>query len=310
MKATLLSVERIWNAAPHNAFPSLLKYGELWLCALREGDAHAAGSDGTVRVLYSKDTKSWKSLAHLHLEGVDLRDPKISHMPDGRLMLLAGGGLRDASATYTRLDSYIAYSSDASTWSDWKQVCKPGQWLWEITWCKGHAYGMSYRFTDILDRSKEWELALHSSADGENFVEKTQLNVPEYPSEASLVYQKPSTLCALVRRETSAWLGRSKAPYREWIWADLGQHIGGPHLMCLPDGRLLAAGRQLVGGGEIPKTALFLIEDNSLTPLLSLPSGGDTSYPSLMWDKNSLLMAYYSSHNEGTAIYLARITID
>jgi len=47
-----------------------------------------------------------------------------------------------------------------------------------------------------------------------------------------------------------------------------------------------------------------------LTPLVTLPSGGDTSYPGLVWHDGELWMSYYSSHEGKTSIYLARIAID
>ena len=40
---------------------------------------------------------------------------------------------------------------------------------------------------------------------------------------------------------------------------------------------------------------------------LALPSGGDTSYPGLVWHDNLLWMTYYASHEGKANIYLARI---
>jgi hypothetical protein len=40
-----------------------------------------------------------------------------------------------------------------------------------------------------------------------------------------------------------------------------------------------------------------------------LPSGGDTSYPGLVWREDQLRMSYYSSHEGKSAIYLARIEL-
>ena len=42
--------------------------------------------------------------------------------------------------------------------------------------------------------------------------------------------------------------------------------------------------------------------------VLELPSGGDTSYPGMVWHKNELWMSYYSSHEaQKTSVFLARI---
>ena len=49
--------------------------------------------------------------------------------------------------------------------------------------------------------------------------------------------------------------------------------------------------------------------EHKMTKLLKLPSGGDTSYPGLVWHNDLLYMSYYSSHEGKTSIYLAKIKI-
>ncbi len=43
---------------------------------------------------------------------------------------------------------------------------------------------------------------------------------------------------------------------------------------------------------------------------LKLPSGGDTSYAGLVLHNGLLWVSYYSSHEEKTAIYLAKVKLD
>ncbi len=50
-------------------------------------------------------------------------------------------------------------------------------------------------------------------------------------------------------------------------------------------------------------------EEGRLTEFLTLPSGGDSSYPGMVYDKKTLWVSYYSSHEGKTAIYLARVRI-
>jgi len=47
-----------------------------------------------------------------------------------------------------------------------------------------------------------------------------------------------------------------------------------------------------------------------MTKLLKLPSGGDTSYPGLVWYEDMLYASYYSSHEGKTSIYLAKVKIE
>ena len=42
---------------------------------------------------------------------------------------------------------------------------------------------------------------------------------------------------------------------------------------------------------------------------LTLPSGGDTSYPGLVWHDGLLWVSYYSSHEGKTSIYLAKVKL-
>ena len=69
----------------------------------------------------------------------------------------------------------------------------------------------------------------------------------------------------------------------------------------------IAAGRFF--NGKTPKTKLASldVEKNTIEPILELPSGGDTSYPGLVWHDDSLWVSYYSSHEGKTNIYLAKV---
>ena len=58
------------------------------------------------------------------------------------------------------------------------------------------------------------------------------------------------------------------------------------------------------------KTALTrMTADGGYEPALTFPSGGDTSYPGLVWHEGLLWMSYYSSHEGKTSIYLAKIKV-
>jgi len=84
--------------------------------------------------------------------------------------------------------------------------------------------------------------------------------------------------------------------------------IGGPHIISLPDGRIVAAVRRY---GDTPWTSLNWVDaaDGKLTEFLALPSGGDTGYAGLCWHDNLLWASYYSSHEQRASIYLAKIKL-
>src|SRR5688500_7815387 len=84
----LVEVRKISDRAPHSAFTDLVRFKGRWYCVFREGKAHVS-PDGAIRVLTSADGKAWESAALLTSKTADLRDPKITVTPDGKLHLSA-----------------------------------------------------------------------------------------------------------------------------------------------------------------------------------------------------------------------------
>jgi hypothetical protein len=115
----------------------------------------------------------------------------------------------------------------------------------------------------------------------------------------------------VVRREEGnqrGVFGRSRSPYTEWTWHEMSHRLGGPDLVVLPDGELIVGTRKYADDG--PTTIIgSLAENGVLSELVELPSGGDTSYPGMLVHGGHLFVSYYSSHEEKTAIYLAKIRL-
>ena len=64
---------------------------------------------------------------------------------------------------------------------------------------------------------------------------------------------------------------------------------------------------------HVPKTRTSLVWIDpiagTLTECLALPSGGDTSYAGMVLHDDLLWISYYSSHEEKTCIYLAKVKL-
>jgi hypothetical protein len=317
----LVSVEKIWDQGRHNAFPDLLRWRGKWYATFREGDAHVGG-DGKLRVLESADGKAWESAALIAEAGIDLRDPKLSVTPDDRLMIVAGGSVYEGKVLKGR-QPRVTFSKDGRDWSAPQRVLSEGEWLWRVTWHDGKAYGISYnaagRVTPAAkDAAKtgkvapgpaDWKLKLVASTDGVKYDLVTHLDVPGHPNEATVRFLPGGEMVALVRREggnTFGWIGTSKPPYTTWDWHETKHRFGGPNFIRLPNGELWAAGRTYPGGA---KTAVARMTRDSYEPVLTLPSGGDTSYPGLVWHDDLLWVCYYSSHEGKSAIYLAKVKL-
>lgn len=302
-RAEIVEVRKIWDKAPHCAFTDLVRHDGKWFCVFREGKGHVS-PDGALRVLMSEDGKDWQSAALVRSETADLRDPKLSITPDGKLMLIGAAALHSKKPISHQTMAW--FSQDGKAWSNAHEIGEPNYWLWRVTWHGKQAFGLGYACGEPR------EVKLYKSEDGRKFdVLIKQLVADGYPNESSLVFQPDGVCLCLLRRDgkaSSALLGTSKAPYAEWKWRDLGVRVGGPSMLRLPDGRLVAVVR--LHDGKV-RTGVCLVdaEAGKLTEVATLPSGGDCSYAGLVWHEGLLWVSYYSSHEGKASIYLAKVKL-
>ena len=302
-KARIVSIDKVWDRAPHNAFTDLVRYRERFYLAFREAAAHVS-PDGAIRVLSSQNAERWDASAPLTYPVADLRDPKLSVTPDNRLMLTTAGAMHPPSDARHKTFAWI--SADGREWSAAEVIGEPNVWLWRITWNQRKAYGMGYATVEPRF------LRSYLSLDGKHFqVLNPFVLDKDGPSETSIVFLPDDSALCLLRRDggtKTGLLGRSRPPYRAWTWTDLGTRIGGPHMLRLTDGRIVAAVRLYE---PKPRTALCWLDAtaNTLTEFLELPSGGDTSYAGLVYHNEMLHVSYYASHEGRTSIYFARVEL-
>jgi hypothetical protein len=302
-EARLLNVRKIWDAAPHNAFTDLVRFKDRWYCTFREGKDHVS-RDGAIRVITSADGEKWESSARLEDATADLRDPKLTITPDHRLMLNGVAWRRDDPNVKHR--SMVWFSADGKAWGKPAEIGEPNIWIWRPAWHGGLALGVGYGTAG--DRA----VRLYASPDGLKYETRVQtLHKEQYPNEAALAFRDDGLCYCLLRRDAgtkTGLLGVSSPPYEKWVWKDLGKQFGGPSLMRLPDGRLLATVRLY---DTKVRTSLCWIdaESGKLTEFLPLPSGGDTSYAGMVLNDGMLWVSYYSSHEARTSIYLAKVKL-
>ncbi len=301
MNAELIDLQRIWDQAPHNALTDLKRFRHSWICVFREGTNHAS-PDGKIRVISSDNGTKWNSEALLEIPNLDLRDPKITITPSGQLMLNAGAAYSPPATQ--KHQSFVWFSINGIEWSIPQKICDANSWLWRVTWHNKIAYGIGYRTVEPLG------IRLYSSRDGSNFdLVADRLFAEDFPNEATIAFTQNDTALCLLRRDAgkaTAMLGSAGPPYVAWRWNDLGLRIGGPNLLTLPDGRIVAAVRRY---GRNPWTSLNWLDpiQGTLCEFLALPSGGDTSYAGLCWHESILWVSYYSTHEQRTSIYLAKV---
>jgi hypothetical protein len=307
LEPKIISVDCIWGKAKHNAFTDLIYFQGKFLCCFREADEHAGGKNGKIRILSSKNGKEWDSIALISLKGVDLRDPMLSEMPDGRLMLNMGGSIfkkEKLIICYPR----VAFSENGSKWSSISTLDMPWEWIWRVTWHKGIGYGVSYGH---IIGQKRWIIRLYKTTNGLDYSFLTRLKVVKFPSETTLRFLKDDTMVALIRRHGPAMIGTAKAPYMKWKLNETDERLGGPNFLVLDDGRMFGSGRlhRTEKRKKCTYTALAKMSLTSYEPLLVLPSGGDTSYPGMVYKNGKMYLSYYSSHEGKSKIYFATIKI-
>jgi len=305
--------DRIWSNGKYCAFPDLARFRGWFYCAFREGTAHVHGEDGTIRILRSRDGDKWEPVALLGVEDFDLRDPKLSVTPDGRLMVSIGGSDYD-DRVRTRLTPHVSFSdrdgeafSPPAPISMDEAVRTDFDWLWRVTWHRGVGYGVVYHSGQPTGTTVD----LVRTKDGIRYEAIAHLDVEGNPNEATVRVLSDGLMACLLRREggdRSGYLGLAAAPYADWKWRDTGFRLGGPNFVELPNGRLIAGTRRHLDGAT--STRLFEMDrEGRLTELLMLPSGGDTSYPGMIVHRGRLWVVYYSSHEGAASISLARIPL-
>jgi len=313
----LVSVEKIWDKAAHNAFTDLIRYKGRWYCTFREGETHVS-HHGVLKVIASDDGAQWEQVASIDSSrNWDMREAKFSMMPDGQLILT--GTEANRKTTPTQHQSLVWFTSDGKNWTDAERVADPDYWLWRGAWHKGRGYYFGYK-TGGGPRA----IRLYSTSDGRKFDTVADNAFPTaekgYPNETSVAFREDGTCYCMLRRDggtdlNSAQLGTSKPPYQDWQWKDLGVRVGGPNMLQLPDGNWVAVVRRYGDGKMQTKdwyTAVHWLdpEEGTLTEVLKLPFAGDSGYTGMVWHEGLLWVSNYSSHEEGTNVYLAKIKFE
>lgn len=312
----LIDVRGIWDRAEHNAFTDLVRFEDRWFCVCRESSGHTE-NDGALRVIVSDDGEAWESAALITSRDSDLRDAKITVTPRGELMLCGAASLHDKSKHSHQ--SLAWFSKDGMNWSDEHAIADVDYWLWRVTWHNGRAYGLAYGVG--AGEGGRNSVRLYASKDGKQFdVLVDRLFDEGYPNESSILFSGDTAYC-LLRRDgqplhsepKSGLLGISQPPYTEWEWKDLGTRLGGPILAEAPDGRLVAVVRIHESEDWHPAhTSVCWIdpETGGFEEALRLPSGGDTSYAGMVMYEGLLWISYYSSHEDRTSVYLAKVDLE
>lgn len=311
-------IKRIWDRGGHNAFTDITYFKTGLYVVFREGDGHIPNNDNTgngkIRILSSADGEFWESEAVIALDGIDLRDPKITVTPKKRLMILMGGS-KYVDGELKSISTYVSMSDPNG-----KKFTEPEQieleegiksdfdWLWRVTWKEKEAYGVIYQANVGGEKGKSKALLVKSNKGYEYELVK-ELDIPGNPNEATIRFLSRGEMMIIARRggeDKNGMMGTSMPPYKDWTWDELDFELGGPNFEQIPIDKILIATRIRDENG--PYTGLMLGKKGEpFKEVMRLPSGGDTSYAGMFSIAGFIWMSYYSSHEGKTAVYYARI---
>ena len=312
-----VKVETIWNNDNHSAFTSIIKYKGRYYCTFREYAGHVFDSEGNalgkIRILSSRNCRKWESVALLSLKDCDLRDPKLSITPDGRMMVIMGGSYYVDQKLRTSFPQ-VSFSSDGKTFTDPQATVvniasSRMHWIWRVTWHGDTGYGVSYF---KMDDSEVNRLALLKTTDGIHYDLVTMLDANDFPNEATVRFLPDGRMAVAIRRDGSKegdmlW-GVSSAPYTQWNLQRTGFKIGGPDVLVLDEDHIVVCGRSY----NPTTTSIWTgTSKGDFRKVMDLPAMGDCSYPGLVRKGRNLIVSYYTSYDERnlgkTEIRLAKV---
>lgn len=299
---------KVWDSAPHNAFTDITFFKGSFYLICREGSAHVS-NDGAIRVLKSRDGKTFNSVAIFKDPEFDLRDPKILNLGDTTLYVQYC--MADRGKKITR--NGMNWSKNGADWSNTK-VYTEGDvwWLWGIKNVDGKILSTGYNFSHNDNNYLFISTQLGDYKPGPRIVGSGT------SGEATLESNRDTVFCAIRATHWSlpGYLGFAlKNDLNNWKTFEQSKDliVGGPKLFFLPNGKLYLLTRSKTKDGLT--TVLYLVNRStfSLSQVLILPNAGDKSgdngYAGVVHHDGNLYISYYLTVDKKAQVFIAKIPL-
>lgn len=320
------SNKRIWanrqSKGQYQAFTDLEHFEGTWYCCFRQGRTHLS-KDGVIYILRSRDGDNWQVAHRLADERFDFRDPHMYIMPGNasRRPSLWLTCYRNTSRGAPR--TVTCSTHDGDTWSATTPIGPARAWLWRTTWNEHQDMGLAVGYVP-----GGATVSLYCTSDGRQYglLCEDLYTTPQgqgLPSEHGMAYDADGTAYCLLRRDApdgkddDAVFGVAAPPYREWSWSRSGVKVGGPDLLRLTDGRIVASCRRYEHPDKwFPAYLQFAMtlvppERSSLDyhqmDQIHSVSDADIGYAGLVEKDGHIWFSYYYGVVPNVYVYVARV---
>ncbi|NPE45856.1 hypothetical protein [Sphingobacterium prati] len=308
-QVTIMTQEKVFDNFLHCAFTDLIHYNGNYFLAFRKGSDHGASRDGTVVILKSGDLKSWDKINEYRYLSHDLRDPKFFVDNSGHLLFSCVGFLY-AKSDYLLDRSFLVF--DLNSEGNGPLIKQNvGFWPWKIEKNNNSYYTIGYSTSKNIINLYEFSF-MPSFRTLCNFnplgTSLTEAVIKFYDNHAYIVVRSKENLYIGIIEDLN---DLCKINWKSFPIED----FGGPNFVKYKN-TLLIAGRENIGKGNnaaYNRTVLlkYDIVSNELSRAAVLDSQGDTGYPGMLLNRDTLTMSYYSTTGEDkAAIYLSKVKIN
>jgi len=308
-QVSILTQEKVFDNTLHCAFTDLINYNGKYFLAFRKGSDHGGSRDGTVVVLKSDDLKSWNKINEYRYLSHDLRDPKFFVGNSGHLLFSCVGFLY-AKSDYLLDRKFLVF--DLNNEGDEPLIKQTvGFWPWRIEGNNDFYFTIGYSTSKNILNLYEFSLK-PSFKTLCNFnhlgTSLTESVIKFYDNHAYIVLRSKENLYIGIIEDL---VDLCKVKWKSFPIED----FGGPNFVKYKN-TLLIAGRENIGKGNSAaynRTVLlkYDIVSNELIRVAVMDSQGDTGYPGMLLNRDTLIMSYYSATGEDkAAIYLSKIKIN
>lgn len=293
----------IWKGHPYAAFTSLAYYEGNFYCAFRNAKSHVdkTGLDcGSIVIIKSEDAEHWGEFLSYTEDGYDLRDPQLSVTPSGKLMLMTER-VKYVDGKSKERHTYVSFINKDGSHSSLEPItfdASPNRnWIWNVGWIDGVAYGFNYNpFFGFV-----------KSTDGKEFELMERIKLDNLPTESAVEKLNKNEFFAVVRTNKNAIIGIYNKKNRKWDWNECDERIDCPKIIKVKND-IFVVGRSFNGG---KKTSLYKYnkKERQLKRVLTISGGRDCSYPGIVCLKGKFYISYYSGEKEQSDIFMAIINI-